>query len=504
FSFGAMLYEMVTGRRPFTGDSKLSLLAAILRAEPKSPAAWVERLPRELERIILRCLKKDLSRRFQTMADVRVALTEVKEELESGRMETPVVASATRATSKWLWPAVGASLAVGAALTYWLARPAAAPHENWNVRRLTADAGLTTTPAISPDGRLVAYASDRAGAGNLDLYVQQVSGGRPLRLTEHPTDDLSPTFSPDNTQITFRSERDGGGIYMVPSLGGEARLLAREGTDPRFSPDGKTVAFQVGKYLRSSEIFLVPSAGGKPNKLETGIGWSGNPIWSPDGATVLFSGSATRREADTFYTVPAGGGKASALRLDGSTSARSLDVYSWLPGGRLILGVYPQQGLFTATLSPASGTIGPARNLTLGAGNEREPSADASGTRVVFAGIESNRDLWSVAIDGNSGKTSGEMQRITEGPADSTYPTVSRDGRKLVYTSDRSGNWDVYLRDLESGKERALTSAPERAARADLSPDGSRIAFTSWKRVSVLSIRSGVTEKLCEGCTWTV
>src|SRR6185503_15419098 len=84
FSFGAMLYEMITGRRPFHGDTKISILAAILREEPKPPASLVTAVPRELERIVLRCLRKDRTRRFQTMADLRVALEELLDELESG------------------------------------------------------------------------------------------------------------------------------------------------------------------------------------------------------------------------------------------------------------------------------------------------------------------------------------------------------------------------------------------------------------------------------------
>src|SRR5262249_21139860 len=147
-------------------------------------------------------------------------------------------------------------------------------NENWTIRRLTFDSGLTTTPAISADGKFVSYASDRAGAGNLDLYVQQVAGGRPLRITDHPADHHPPSFSPDGSQIVFRSERGGGGVYIVPALGGEARLIAPKGLNPRFSPNGKTVAYQVGDMLRTSEIFLAPVSGGKPTKLQTNVHWA--------------------------------------------------------------------------------------------------------------------------------------------------------------------------------------------------------------------------------------
>jgi Tol biopolymer transport system component len=113
-------------------------------------------------------------------------------------------------------------------------------------RRLTNDAGLTKGAAISPDGKLVAYATDRADSGNLDIWVQQVDGGGVVRITDDPADDYDPAFSPDGTQVAFRSERQGGGIYVVPVLGGEAHLLVSQGRRPRFSPDGKKLIYWTG------------------------------------------------------------------------------------------------------------------------------------------------------------------------------------------------------------------------------------------------------------------
>ena len=113
-----------------------------------------------------------------------------------------------------------------------IVRPKPAPE--LHLRQLTADSGLSTTPTISQDGKLVAYASDRAGEGNLDIWVQPLTqGARPIRLTNDPSDDLDPSFSPDGGQIVFRSRRADGGIYLVPSLGGNERLLVRGGHSPR-------------------------------------------------------------------------------------------------------------------------------------------------------------------------------------------------------------------------------------------------------------------------------
>ncbi len=144
---------------------------------------------------------------------------------------------------------IGLLLAAAATVAFWWSahRIVETPGP-LKLTRLTSDAGLTTDGAISPDGKLVAYASDRGGQGNLDIWIKHIAGGEAIQLTRDPADDRQPHFCRDGSQIVFRSERGGGGIYVIATLGSTEQLLANEGRSPRFSPDGKWVTYWVGMY----------------------------------------------------------------------------------------------------------------------------------------------------------------------------------------------------------------------------------------------------------------
>jgi Tol biopolymer transport system component len=213
----------------------------------------------------------------------------------------------SRRTPLLLGTAVGILL-VFAVAAVWLVRtrrneaPVAA---RLKLRQLTQDGGLTSTPAISPDGKLISYASDRAGDAGLDIWVQQLSGGaRPIRLTKDPANEEQPSFSPDGGQIVFA--REGGGIYVIPSLGGEERLLMRGPLwRPRFSPDGQWVAAETPTSL--GKVFIIPAAGGAPRVLPGSFYAVHSPIWSPDGKKLLIMASQKMDSSLDWWVVPLDG-----------------------------------------------------------------------------------------------------------------------------------------------------------------------------------------------------
>jgi Tol biopolymer transport system component len=375
---------------------------------------------------------------------------------------------------------------------------------------------LTGYPAISRDGKLIAFASDRAKEDNLDIWVQQTGGRDPIRLTTDPADESDPAFSPDGTMIAFRSEKDGGGIYLVPSLGGSPVLLAPRGRNPRFSPDGRWVAYSVGGQAVSNPgsagVFIVNS--GIPRAIHPEMATATNPVWSPRSDRLLVlgrkDGKAPARAEIDWWILPIEGG-----------SAKRTGAYVRMDAQKLIQTQFPQvfpipldwreEGgdwiLFNAFLGeaanlweiPLEGT-GEARRLTLGPGLHRQASWSGDARSLIFAAEELNFDVWLQPLD-RAGAAGGPMKRLMDASSDRLTPSISWDAGKIAYVSRRSDNWFLRIRDMVSGTERSVLSSPTWLYTARLSGDGTRILYTS-AGYDLLSIPAagGTIEKLCERC----
>jgi serine/threonine protein kinase len=185
FSFGSVLYEMVTGRRPFGGGSSVDTLAALMKEQPKAPSELVPDLPKDLERIILHCLRKEPERRFQHMLDVKVELLDVKEESDSNATAA-TAAAALKRRSRWTaWPMAGVLILAGAAgATLWRLRRPELPAPR--LVQITS-ARLAHSGSFSPDGSQIAFASaGEQGDRNWDIWLQIVGEAEARRLTTDP------------------------------------------------------------------------------------------------------------------------------------------------------------------------------------------------------------------------------------------------------------------------------------------------------------------------------
>ena len=524
FSFGSVLYEMLTGRQAFQGESKAAVLAGVLREEPKPPGETVRDLPQELERTLSRCLRKDPQRRWQSMSDLRVVLQDLKEESDSGKLSAMTAAVSHRAVSWRLMAALAVALIAAIAGLWWYTmRGPRGPFE-LEITRLTYDSGLTRYPAISPDGKLAAYASDRSGEGNLDIYVQQISGREAVRLTRHEADDLQPSFSPDGSKIAFRSEREGGGIYLIDTLGGQERRIADRGWHPLFSPDGSKILYtEVGSQgsalVTASPMFLIASQGGPPMPFQPEFvvssyaGTGPVPVWSPDGTHVLFVG---QRGADPktrdWWVAPVDGGPAVSTGANRSLLNDNIPTYpmAWFRD-RVIFGKGTSVegfNLYAATITAASWEVsGAPERLTAGPGAQGDLSVSNDG-HLVFAGMSVGNSIWSMPLDPSQGTASGESRQISRDQLVKTQPSVSRDGSKLAYGaygSYRAGRFGIRLMDLGSGRETVIsTSGGSVLPFPKLSADGSLLAFRDMvdgrPRSFLVAGESAASRQICEQC----
>jgi Tol biopolymer transport system component len=386
--------------------------------------------------------------------------------------------------------------------------------------RLTSAPGLNTEPALSSDGTLLAYASDRAG-GNFNIYAQPVDGGEAVQLTHDNADDSEPSFAPDGAHIVFA--RRGSGLYVVGALGGEPRLLVRTplARSPRFSPDGRFVAYWTGFPASVvaggipgalGSIFIVPSDGRSPREIPTHLASARYPIWSPDGEHLLFLGEEdSDRKTHDWYVIGTGGGKAVKTGAVPVLRAAGLGKILPIPGTWsgtdhsvvFATNEIDSSNIWQLQISPVTGLVdGQPERLTFGSAIERNSVGAMSG-RIAFASLVENVDIWRVPLDPITGQAAGAIERVTDDAANDRFRNVSSDGKTLFFLSSRTKRDEVWIRDLVTGAERQLTYTG--VIEASASPDGSRVAFATnddgKTHIEIVTTNDGVLSKLCDDCT---
>ncbi len=520
FSLGTVLYEMLTGQKAFARESRIKTLAAVLNEDLKPASAVNEEIPSEAERLLNRCLRKDPQRRWQTMSDLRVALQDLKEDSESGKLQA-ALAPRRRNKRTAILATLAIFIVVAAVVLFMLIFLNPGAPAEFETIPLTFDSGETVSPTVSADGSLMAYASDREGGRTLDIWVQQISGGEPLRRTDHPADDWFPSLSPDGSKIVFRSERDGGGIYIIDTLGGEERKIVDKGYWPRFSPDGSLISYlTIPASIESKlvKMFLISPRGGQPTPFQPEFccnfsGQGASPVWSPDGKHLLFRGRRADDPASAdWWVAPVDGGepvRTHALENLGLTSIVQYptawdDDSIYFIYGTTIEGI----NVFKVPIDLKNWTIrGPAEPLTSGPGIKFFATV-AGDEKVLFSEMSASIDVWGVTARPDEAVVLSNPKKMTADRMQKFDPSISRDGTKVTFTAFggvQAAKYELKLRNLTTGQETTIpTQARSFNLLPRLSPDGSLLAYRDFVsdkwRTFIIPVGGAIGSEVCDSC----
>jgi Tol biopolymer transport system component/predicted Ser/Thr protein kinase len=536
FSFGAVLYEMATGKRAFSGTTSAVIFHAILAQAPASPISLNPELPPKLEELINKTLEKDREVRYQVASELRADLKRLKHDLDSGRTtgsvefvraSRPVLGQRLRRRWTALGALVCAVLFIGGTLWFHFVRPK--PKRLLSAPRIspfTGLSGLEDQAAFSPDGNQLAFiwnggrgdwkelkrgsarfaelrkrgvgknlSAQTAGSPHgpwrlanspdvFHVYVKLVDAGTPLKLTDASAPDYSPVWSPDGRNIAFMRQYEQGscGLFMVPSLGGPERKLGEISPDLEWidrivdwSPEGKFLAVvDRASHQEANSIFLLSLENREKRRLTlppTRYRGDGDPAYSPDGQLLAFVRTSHVAVSDV-YVQPVRGGEARRLTFDN----RRITGLVWTEDGRSIVFSSDRGGLFTLWKVPASG--GAPEPLPAVGEDTFSPSISHKGNRLAYTRSLTNLNIWRIRGPRSAAPGGPPMQFISSA-REQDSPQFSPDGKRIVFASDRSGSYEIWVCDNEGRDPVQLTFGGPLSGTPRWSPDGRQIAFDS-------------------------
>jgi len=465
WAFGCVLYEMLSGRRAFDGHSLPDVMAAVVRGEPdwkRLPSAT----PARVRDVLRLCLRKDASERLRDVGDARL-------QLESPGSDEPLTTAAgvgpARLASLIPWAIAAAALvAAGIAMARSRGTPER-PAAGMRFSAVTNFAGVEAQPSFSPDGRSIAYISNRGG--QWDVYVGLVSGGSPVRVTNDGNLEQRPRWSPDGSKLAFGRVNEKGlvDIWVVPALGGNARRIITNARYPAWSPDGRQIAYASGGVL-----WLSDASGANPRAVtrsELPVAHF-QPAFSHDGRSLAF----LRRRDGPYAELAVVDVATGAVRE--LTHDRALaQSPAWSPDGRFVYFSSSRGG--TLNIWKMSVASGEARLITAGVGEDSELDLARDGTRLVFSTYRANVNLGDARLQGPSLPA---LRWLTSDSArGEAYPRYSPDGRHIAYFTTQLGaeRETIWVMDENGGNPTRLVDDERASVMPRWTPDSEKLVYLS-------------------------
>jgi len=471
FSLGAILFEMVTGRRAFQGASPADTMSAILREEPADVSSINPNLSAGLERILRHALEKNPEERFHSAQDFAFDLESLSGPASAAQPARPTSAPARRK------PLLAAGMAAAALVAgIFLGRAffsrGGSDLAAYHFTVLASEQGVKSTPAWSPDGKTVAYAAQIDGV--YQILTRSLDQPVPAQLTHSKIDCQAPFWSPDNARIFYLSPD---GLWEIGAAGGNAELRVRGALAAHISPDGKTLAL-ARTDPGGTSIWAQPMGGSEARKLAVVSGGLPYLRFSPDGASIgMWTGGGEGNFVFWLVSYPRAEVRRSLETV--STIRGGVAIgFSWFPDSRHIVfsGALVKAGRDHLLLADARG--GAVRPLTPAVNNEADPSLSSDGRRIAFTLRNDDSDIIQAPLNG---MPVGDVLATSVVEHCAAW---SPKGDQFAYVKEHNGTDEIWIYSVREGWERPLVTAAsfreghtDRVTEPRFSPDGQRVAF---------------------------
>ncbi len=488
YSLGAVLYELLTGERPhrFTTMTQEAIENAVCKTEAVKPSVairqtgrstgWRSNISQDLDNIVLTALRKDPQRRYATAGEFAADIgrfLDGRPVLARGESTLFRITSRLRRNpAVWALGAV-AGLALAALAWTLLSRD---PHVTFDFQQITSSPGEEIHPSLLPDGSGVVYAS-RTATGRSNLFLERFPNSAPVRLSDSSQDDSQPAVSPDGKRVAFRSERDGGGLFLLTlaNYASAPEKISATGFDPAWSPDGKRIVYATEgirtpdtRSQMNSHLWILDVDARTPATRVEAVDDGVQPSWSPDSKRLV------------YWTTT--GGRRDIFTIDANRREKPVRVTddafidwspAWSPDGKYIYFSSDRAGsmnLWRVRVSSSGAPQRPPQPVSAPGSYQGEIHFAANSAKFAYVQRSVTSTLYETPLDNPSPRFLRER---------ANNPDVSPDGRFIVYQDTAGKQEDLFIMGVDGQESRRLTNDVFRDRHPRWSPDGKKILFYS-------------------------